>query len=90
MPGSTPIVPPNNMVEKLLRHIPGGQGTKVVVGTALIMGFLGATFFGGKSKKAGHGAFDVDKPQQVQEGQDKAETARLQRFQQAHDHPIKK
>ena len=37
--------------------------------------------FGGKSKKAGEGAFDVDKPQSVQNSMDKADQSRLSRFQ---------
>jgi hypothetical protein len=52
-----------------------------LAGTILIFGFLGATFFGGKSKKAGEGAFDVDKPQSVQNSMDKADQSRLSRFQ---------
>ncbi len=72
----------NNIIERGLRkfNLPGGQNTKVFVGTALILGFLGATFFGGKSKKAGHGAFDVDKPQSVQDGLDRSENNRMNRF----------
>jgi hypothetical protein len=66
--------------ERALNKLPGGQKYKVFWGTALTMGFLGATFFGGQSKKAGHGAFDLDKPQAVQEGQDAQEDARLSRF----------
>ncbi len=70
----------NTLFERGLSKLPGGQKYKVLWGTALTMGFLGATFFGGQSKKAGHGAFDVDKPQAVQEGQDAQEDARLSRF----------
>jgi len=70
----------NTFFERGLNKLPGGQKYKVFYGTALIMGLLGATFFGGKTKKAGHGAFDVDKPQAVQEGQDAQESARLSRF----------
>ena len=73
-------VKPNNIIERGLRYIPGGQRTKVWVGTTLALGFLAATFFGGKAKKSGHGAFDVEKPQKVQEEQDRAETNRLNRF----------
>ena len=70
----------NNIIEKGLNKLPGGPNTKGFVGTMLAFGFLGATFFGGKQKKQGHGAFDVDKPQAVQEGMDQAEANRLSRF----------
>ena len=70
------------MLEGLINRIPGPTGVKVAVGTSAIMLFLGATFFGGKSGKAGSGsnAFDVSKPESVQRGMDVAEQARLSRM----------
>ena len=70
----------NNIIERGLNKLPGGQGTKVAVGCAIAFTFLGVTFFGGKSKKPGHGAFDLEKPQSVQNAQDEQEARRLSRF----------
>jgi len=69
-------------LEALILRIPGPTSVKVAVGTAGIMLFLGATFFGGKSGKAGSGsnAFDVNKPEAVQRNMDAAEEARLSRM----------
>jgi hypothetical protein len=70
----------NNIIERGLNKLPGGQNTKVLAGVVIAFGFLGATFFGGKAKKPGEGAFDTEKPQSVQESQDRAEANRLSRF----------
>lgn len=72
--------PANNMVERLLNRIPGPRWVRVAAGTGLFLGFCGVTFFSGRKKQAGHGAFDVEKPEAVQRGQDSAEAARLERF----------
>ena len=72
--------PANNIVERMLNRIPGPPWVRVLAGTGFFLGFCGVTFFGGKSKQAGHGAFDVEKPEAVQRGQDTAESARLDRF----------
>ena len=53
---------------------------RVFVGTSVIMLFSVITFFGPKQLKSGHGVFDVDKPEAVQSGMDKAEEGRLTRF----------
>jgi len=68
------------VLERLLGAIPGSQGTKVFVGTALCMGFCGVTFFGAKSQKDGHRLMDSSRPEDVQKGMDKAEEARLSRL----------
>jgi hypothetical protein len=76
--------PANNIVEHFLNRIPGPRWIRVLVGTSFFMGFCGVTFFGGKKKKSGHGAFDTEKPEMVQRGQDSAESARLDRFSKSH------
>jgi len=68
------------MLESLINRIPGPTSVKVAVGTGAIMLVLGATFFGGKSGKAGQNAFDVSKPESVQRDMDVAEQARLSRM----------
>lgn len=70
----------NNLFERGLNKLPGGHNVKVFAGLAITLGFLGATFFGGKSKDSGHGAFDVEKPAAVQQAQDRNEADRLSRF----------
>ena len=72
--------PANNMVERVLNRIPGPRWVRVAAGTGIFMGLCAVTFFGGRKKKAGHGAFDVEKPEAVQTKQDSAEGARLERF----------
>ena len=82
MPSSTHVTtkPANNIVERFLNRIPGPRWVRVLAGTSFFMGFCGLTFFGGTKKKSGHGAFDTEKPEMVQRGQDSAEAARLDRF----------
>ena len=72
----------NNLIENVLRKIPGGEKTKVFIGFGLCMGLLSVTFFGGKEKAAGHGAFDSERPEAVQAAMDKQEIARNSRFSQ--------
>lgn len=79
--GPPHVAPPaNNIIEKFLNRIPGPRWVRVLAGTSFFMGFCGLTFFGGTKKKSGHGAFDTEKPEMVQRGQDSAEAARLSRF----------
>jgi hypothetical protein len=72
----------NNGIERVLNRLMPGTSvrTKVFVGTTVCMTVLGVTFFGGKAKKAGHGAFDTEKPEAVQSNLDEGEKARLARF----------
>jgi hypothetical protein len=49
------------MIHRLLNNIPGSEGTKVFVGFVGIMSFCGFTFFGGKKKRSGEGAFDTER-----------------------------
>ena len=44
------------------------------------MGFCAIPFVTGQKKKAGHGAFDVDKPEAVQQSMDAAEQNRFSRL----------
>ena len=64
----------------ILNKIPGGKNVKVFVGTAACMGFCAIPFVTGQKKKAGHGAFDVDKPEAVQQSMDAAEQNRFSRL----------
>ena len=68
------------MLLTILNKIPGGKGVKVFVGTAACMTFCAIPFLVGPSKKVGHGAFDVDKPEAVQQNMDRAEEQRLSRL----------
>ena len=79
-PSHVTTQPANNIVERFLNRIPGPRWVKVLVGTSFFTGFCGLTFFSGPKKKSGHGAFDPEKPEMVQRGQDSAEAARLGRF----------
>ena len=56
------------------------QGTQVFVGTTLALAFCAVTFYGGEKQKPGHGAFDVDKPEAVQNSMEAAEKTRLTNF----------
>ena len=58
---------------------------KVRFGVFLSMAFCTVSFYamGGFTKKAGHGAFDVDKPDSVQRGMDKEEAIRISRMSKA-------
>lgn len=49
------------MIYRLINKSPGSQGTKVFVGFVGIMSFCSFTFFGGKKKKSGEGAFDTER-----------------------------
>ena len=67
------------MLLTLLNKLPLSEKGKVAFGAVGIISFCAATMFY-KPKKAGHGAFDVDKPEAVQANLDRAEEARLARF----------
>lgn len=56
------------------------EGTMVFAGTSISLAFCFATFYGGTTKKAGHGAFDVDKPESVRTSMDAAESIRLKNY----------
>ena len=56
------------------------EGTMVFAGTSISLIFCFVTFYGGTTKKAGHGAFDVDKPESVQTSMDAAEKIRLKNY----------
>ena len=68
------------VLNRLVNAIPGSQGTKVFVGTTVALGLCALSFFGGKAKKSGHGAFDSDRPQAVQLSMDEAEKNRLKKI----------
>jgi len=66
------------MLHTLLNRLPGGTQTKVFIGTTTILGLSYYSFFHlFPKKKAGHNAFDVDKPEAVQASMDKASDKRL-------------
>ena len=67
------------VLNRLVNAIPGSQGTKVFVGTTVALGLCALSFFGGKAKKSGHGAFDSDRPQAVQLSMDEAEKIRFKK-----------
>ena len=48
--------------------------------TSISLAFCFVTFYGGQTKKVGHGAFDVDKPESVQTSMDAAEKIRLKNY----------
>ena len=56
------------------------EGTMVFAGTSISLIFCFVTFYGGTTKKAGHGAFDVDKPESVQTSMEAAEKIRLKNY----------
>lgn len=64
----------------LIDKIPGPQWFQVAVGCVVMIGGPSLHFFYSQQKKPGHGAFDVDKPEDVHTGMenaDKLRTARL-------------
>ena len=66
------------MLFTILNKIPGGTQTRVFVGTVGILTFSYVTFFHiFPKKKAGHNAFDVDKPEAVQKLMDDRANDRL-------------
>lgn len=65
------------MLNTLLNKLPFGTQGKVFVGTMSVLGFSYVTFFHlFPKKKAGHNAFDVEKPEAVQSAMDRAGQAR--------------
>ena len=64
----------------LIDKIPGPEWFQVTVGCIVMIGGPSLHFLYSQQKKPGHGAFDVDKPEAVQQGMepaDKLRTARL-------------
>ena len=56
------------------------EQTMVFSCTSISLAFCFVTFYGGQTKKVGHGAFDVDKPESVQSSMDAAEKIRLKNY----------
>jgi uncharacterized OB-fold protein len=62
----------------MIVNAPGSNNAKTVVGVAAVIGLCAISFFDGEAKKNGHGAFDVDKPEDVQTGMDVAAKIRIE------------
>jgi len=65
---------------RIVSALPGSEGTKVFLGTTLALGLCAVTFYGGQKKKEGHGAFDLEKPQEVAVQMEAAEKERLKKI----------
>ncbi len=64
----------------LVEKIPGPHWVKVLVGSTIAIGAPTVHFYSSRRARPGHGAFDVDKPEAVQQGMEKADRARAARF----------
>ena len=64
----------------LLDKVPGPPGFKVFVGCVIAIGGPTLHFYGSRKLRPGHGVFDVDKPEAVQQGMDKADLERASRL----------
>jgi hypothetical protein len=67
-------------LSKLVDSIPGPNWFKVLVGSTVAIGVPTLHFYSGRRAKPGHGAFDVEKPQDVQQSMDQADRERAARL----------
>jgi len=54
----------------LLQKLPGGQNTKVFIGTSILIGLCAVPVFG-KDTKTGHDLFSQEKPQAMVDSESK-------------------
>ena len=64
----------------MVKKIPGPPWVRVLVGTTIAIGVPTCHFYSQKRARPGHGAFDVDKPEAVQNGMEKATLDRANRL----------